>query len=226
MTPPMSRRLAAAAVASLLVAAPAVAQTPPQVQLPRPGVPEIVTLEDTFVRVAYNGEGYAIIAYEVANLSVGEEWMLLDFGTTVLEGTSDSWLRRDALSLETPDGRTLLLPTFQEFRSADTRAAQRRVRTTHDSVNYFPRTVDQPCAIRFFAGGVSDKVELNARRGCVGRLFFNVPGGITYGQHWLNVTFEKSLIRVPFRILTKDEQKLLSTHYKSIRQQVDEAFRR
>jgi hypothetical protein len=93
-------------------------------------------------------------------------------------------------------------------------------------VNYFPRTVDQPCAIRFFADAVSDKVELNARRACVGRLFFKVPGGITYGQHWLNVQFEKSLIRVPFRILTKDEQKLLSKHYKSIRQQVDEAFRR
>jgi hypothetical protein len=48
----MIRRLAAAAVAPLLVAAPAVAQTPPQVQIPSPGVPEIVTLEDTFVRVA------------------------------------------------------------------------------------------------------------------------------------------------------------------------------
>jgi len=32
-------------------------------------------------------------------------------------------------------------------------------------------------------------------------------------------------LRVPFRILTKDEQKLLSKNFKSIKKQVDEAFR-
>ena len=42
-----------------------------------------------------------------------------------------------------------------------------------------------------------------------------MPGGITYGQHWLNVKFEKSLVRVPFRILTKDEEKLLSKNYRT-----------
>ena len=45
-----------------------------------------------------------------------------------------------------------------------------------------------------------------------------MPGGITYGQHWLNVKFEKSLVRVPFRILTEDEEKLLSKNYKDIEQ--------
>ena len=54
-----------------------------------------------------------------------------------------------------------------------------------------------------------DDVELSNTRACLGRLYFHVPGGIAYGQHWLNVKFEKSLVRVPFRILTKDEEKLL-----------------
>ena len=62
--------------------------------------------------------------------------------------------------------------------------------------------------------------------GCVGRLSFKVPGGIAYGQHWLNVKFEKSLVRVPFRILTKDEEKLLSKNYKDIRKQVQDAFKK
>jgi hypothetical protein len=53
-----------------------------------------------------------------------------------------------------------------------------------------------------------------------------VPGGIKYGQHWLNVKFEKSLIRVPFRILTEDEEKLLSKNYKSISKQVKDAFKK
>ena len=54
-----------------------------------------------------------------------------------------------------------------------------------------------------------DEVELSHQRACLGRLYFKVPGGISYGQHWLNVKFEKSVVRVPFRILTKDEEKLL-----------------
>ena len=69
-----------------------------------------------------------------------------------------------------------------------------------------------------------DQAELSADRACLGRLYFPVEGGITYGQHWLNVKFEKSLVRVPFRILTKDEEKLLDKNYKSIEQQVKEAF--
>jgi hypothetical protein len=48
-----------------------------------------------------------------------------------------------------------------------------------------------------------DKVELSSRRACLGRLYFQVPGGIQYGQHWLNVKFAKSVVRAPFRILTK-----------------------
>ena len=60
----------------------------------------------------------------------------------------------------------------------------------------------------------------------MGRLFFHVPGGIKYGQHWLNVKFDKSLIRVPFRILTAEEEKLLSKNYKDISKQVEEAFKR
>jgi hypothetical protein len=40
------------------------------------------------------------------------------------------------------------------------------------------------------------------------------------------VKFQKSLVRVPFRILTKDEEKLLSQNYKDIRRQVQDAFKK
>ena len=70
-----------------------------------------------------------------------------------------------------------------------------------------------------------DQVELNNQRACLGRLYFKVPGGITYGQHWLNVKFEKRLVRVPFRILTKEEEKLMDKNYKPISKQVKEAFK-
>jgi hypothetical protein len=38
------------------------------------------------------------------------------------------------------------------------------------------------------------------------------------------VKFAKSTIRVPFRILTKEEAKFLDKNYKSIEKQVEEAF--
>lgn len=207
------------------------AQQPPTVQIPQSGVPQIMTLEGTWTRVAYNNEGYAIIGYRLANLSIGEEWMLIEFGTTVLERTPDYRLKREHLSLETPDGKTLPLPSVEEYRAAKLGALLNREKVQRDSINYFPVTASRACRIGFFSELDDralpwDEVELSSERGCVGRLFFQVPGGIAYGQHWLNVKFEKSLIRVPFRILTKDEEKKLSKNYKSIKKQVEDAFKK
>ena len=52
-----------------------------------------------------------------------------------------------------------------------------------------------------------------------------MPGGIQHGQHWLNVQFEKSLVRVPFRILTEDEEKNLSKSWKDIKKEHEKAFK-
>jgi hypothetical protein len=202
----------------------------PTVQIPKPGVPEIMTLEGMYVRAAYNNEGYAILGYRLANLSIGEEWMLIEFGTTVRDGVKNYTLKRDALSLETPDGKTIPMATNAEYLKVDLRAMQNREKVQRDSINYFPPSATQACRIGFFAEVSSrtmayDQVELSNQRGCVGRIFFHVPGGIQYGQHWLNVKFEKSLVRVPFRILTKDEEKLLSKNFKDIRKQVQDAFK-
>ena len=38
--------------------------------------------------------------------------------------------------------------------------------------------------------------------------------------------FEKSVVRVPFRILTEDEEKLLSKNYKDIKKQVEDSFKK
>lgn len=206
-------------------------QDKPAVQVPKAGVPEIMTLEGKFVRAAYNNEGYVILGYQLANRSIGEEWMLLEVGMTVLDRTPAYRLKREALSLETPDGTTHPLPTVKQHREADTRALQNRERVQRDSINYFPPQASRPCRIGFFADVSSpampyDEVELSNTRACVGRLYFHVPGGITYGQHWLNVQFEKSLVRVPFRILTRDEEQLLERNYKDIRKQVQDAFKK
>ena len=220
-----------ACVFGLLAPASVLTQDKPVVQIPQPGVPQIMTIEGNFVRAAYNNEGYVILGYQVANRSVGDEWMLLEIGMTVMEGVKNQTFTRDRLSLETPDGKTLPLPTIPEYRETDTRALQNRAKVQRDSINYFPPMASQPCRIGFFSdvgqqAMAYDQVEVSYNRACLGRLYFKIPGGIAYGQHWLNVKFDGGVVRVPFKILTKEEEKLLSKNFKSIKKQVDEAFKK
>ena len=211
------------------LAAPA--QEPPKLQIPQPGVPQIMTMEGRYIRIAYNSEGFVTLGYKLANLSVGEEWMLLEVGVALRDGVPDYDLTRAAVSLDTPDGKTIPLPTIQEFRKGDVRALQQREKVQRDSINYFPPNATRACSIQFFTDLDSrampfDQVNLSDSRACLGRFYFPVPGGIAYGQHWLNVKFAKSLVRGPFRILTKEEEKLLDKNFKDIKKQVDEAFKK
>jgi hypothetical protein len=199
------------------------------VKIPEPGVPEIMTMQGRYVRAAYNNEGYVILGYEIANDSIGDEWLLLDCGVALMEKVPDYKLLREHVSLTTPDGTKLPLPTVEEYRQAHLQALNRRADVARDSINYFPPWVADIGRIGYFSEATSrampyDFIEISTRRGGMGRLYFKIPGGIQYGQHWLDVKFEKSLIRVPFRILTKEEAKYLDKNFKEISQQVKEAF--
>jgi len=229
------RRLRILFVAGVLLtgtaAAVALAQStePPKVKIPDPGVPQIMTLEGRYVRAAYNNEGYVILGYRLANSSVGQPWVLLDVGTTIRDKVPNYSLTRAGISLETPDGKTIPLPTNVEFREANLIGLQNQAKVIKDSINYFPPSARRACRLRVFADLSSptmayDQVELSPDRACIGRLYFPVKGGIKYGQHWLNVKFAETLVRVPFRILTKEEAKMLDKNYKSISQQVKDAF--
>ena len=188
-------------------------------------------MEGRYVRAAYNNEGYVILGYRTRQPVGRREWMLLEVGFTLRDGVPDYDLPRDAVSLETPDGKTIPLASVEEFRKANLAALEKRAKVQRDSINYFPPNARQACRIGFFAELDQralpwDKVELTNQRACLGRLYFHVPGGITHGQHWLNVKFAKSVVRVPFRILTKDEDKRLEKNYRDIKKQVDEAFKK
>ena len=215
---------------SLILAGTMLAQSePPQVKIPEPGVPQIMTMEGRYVRAAYNNEAYAILGYRLANSSVGQPWLLLEIGATVRSGVASQTLTRESFSLDTPDGKNVPLPSNQAFREANLMGLQAQADMVRDSINYFPPGATRACRIGFFAdlqgrAMAYDQVELSSDRACLGRLYFPVEGGIQYGQHWLNVKFKDTVLRVPFRILTKEEAKLLDKNYKSIEQQVKEAF--
>jgi hypothetical protein len=224
--------VAAAAALSAVVALQAQDQKP-TIQVPNPGVPQIMTLEGKFVRVAYNNEGYVILGYQIANRTVGNDWIMLDTGITLMEDVKDYKLKREAISLDVPDGKTLPLPSISEYRQneAQVQGLQNRLKVQRDSINYFPPWTHGVNRLGFFSDLGSrampwDEAEVSHDRACMGQLYFHIPGGTKYGQYWLNIKFAASTVRVPFRLLTEDEEKLLGKNFGDIKKQIDNAFRK
>jgi hypothetical protein len=184
---------------------------------------EQVGVEGTFVRVAENDEGYVIVGYEIANESVGKEWMLLEIGMTVMKGTEAQKITRDDIKLVTPKKEVLSLPTQEEFEKVrgDVLPLAKRAAMVGDSINYFPPAADSPCQIQLFAPLVGprvvlaeDDVELSSNRACVGEVYFKVPGGIEYGLYNLDVVFANSILKLPLQIMSKEEAKEFTKKWK------------
>lgn len=212
---------ALATVCALLAVVPAMAQ--------QEEAKQTFDVKGEYVRLVYNDEGWVVLGYRVANGSVGEEWMLLEVGVTLREGVKDQKLVRESLTVTTPDGASILLASQEEFSKASLRALDARANMIRDSINYFPLMADKPCRIGFFTdisepgrGLAYDEVELNYQRACVGRAYFKIPGGIQYGQHFLNVKFAGSTVNVPFRIMTKEELKENKAKWEELQKQLKE----
>ena len=184
---------------------------------------EKIGVEGTFVRVAETDEGWVVLGYRIANESVKEEWMLLDVGMTVLSGVKGQTITRDQIKLVTPDKQVIDLPSTKEYEKArgSLAAMTEKANMMDDSINYFPPGANQACRIGFFLdptkpmqGVAYDQVELNSQRACLGRLYFHVPGGIQYGNYNLDVVFDNSVVKVPMKIMTKDEAKEFEKQWK------------
>lgn len=205
------------------------AQLPP-VTAPKPSEPEMFTLEGEFVRIAYNNEGFASMGYRMANEEVGKDWVLLTVGVTLRKPTKDYKLKREYFSLQTPDGKTIPLATQKEYGAADLRALNMRAQVITDSINYFPNDASRSGALRFFSdpGGPAlafDETDVSWDRVVLGRLYFHVPGGIQVGQHWLNIQFASSKLQVPFRTLSKEDEKLFRKKWEEIKKQHEAALK-
>ena len=220
------------AVVGLAAVASVHARGQQPVQIPQPGVPQIMTLEGKFVRAAYNNEGYVILGYQIANRTIGETWIMLDVGIALMEKTEDYTLKRESFSLDTPDG-TLPLPSIAEYRDASSivQPLQNRLKVQRDSINYFPPRVSGANRLGFFSDLGSrampwDQADVTHSRACLGQLYFHIPGGTKFGQYWLNIKFAQSVVRVPFRLLTEEEEKTLGKNFGDIKKQVDATFRK
>jgi hypothetical protein len=224
---------AGAAVAGLMLVGAATAGAQPQVEYPKPTVPQIFTVMGQFVRVAYNNQGFVTLGYRAAQESVGQDWLLLEVGLSMMSGAKDYRIKRENFTLKTPDGTVIPLATQKEYAEAGyLRALNNRTKVQRDPINYFPIDVTRGCSIAFFANPgergrqlAFDEVELSYNRGCVGRLYFKVPGGIKVGQHWLIVHFGESEVQTPFRILTPEERKEFAKSWQEIKKAHDATYK-
>jgi hypothetical protein len=219
-----SQKVVVAVVAVLVVVGfgvPAVtAQESPEQADEKVGVPS------TYVRVAENDVGWVVVGYRMANESVKEKWMLLEVGIT-LKQDKNIELTRDQIKLVTPDKQVISLPTQEEFLkvSGSLGALNERAAMMNDSIDYFPPGTNQPCRIGFFAStqGATqnmmsyNEVDLSRQRACMGRLYFEVPDGIQYGNYNLDVDFGGSIVKVPMDIMTKEQAKQLDEQMKEER---------
>jgi hypothetical protein len=140
-------------------------------------------------------------------------------------------LKREHISIQTPDGKLIPMPSQTEYLSADLRSQEMRAAAMPESINYFPPSANQACRLGFFAEQGSramsyNEVELSSNRACAGRIYFKIPGGLKYGQHFVVVQFAKSVVKAPFRIVTADEAKTLAKDWKDIKKELEKVFQK
>jgi hypothetical protein len=201
----------------------------PTVAIPNPGVPQIMTLEDRFVRISYNNEGYVTMGYRLAEWLAGQGMDQAGCWHGVARGRAGVQAAAHQRVALTPTG-DVPLPTQTEYSQADLRGLDHRPshQRRHQLLSaQHPRR----CRIGFFSelgSGTSSFNRSGAQRQprLRGRAVLQDSGWLKLGQHFLNVQFKNSKVRVPFRILTKEEEQFLNKNWKDIKKQVDEAFKK
>jgi len=157
-----------------------------------------------YVLKQFGPELWTLLGYRFANSQLGDEWMILEVGLSSPNGQSAKVTREDVFLLS-PSGNRIPIATQKQFNEVwgSLRPVIQKANVNRDPLEYFPPSREE-CAIRFFVApgqGVSfDEVTVNDRRGCFGRLYIDVPGGIQAGRWVLGIDLEESEIRIPFEL--------------------------
>ncbi len=145
-----------------------------------------------------------LVDYKFANVSVGDDWIILNVAITSSESKAIE-VRSDSVSVRTPDGRKIPLPSYSDFIDAypEIQSAARRAAVASDPLD-FTHAGRRNCDLGFqpLPGTVSalESVYVNMRKICQGLLFFPVQGGIQPGKWQFIIEFEEFDARVPFEI--------------------------
>ena len=150
-----------------------------------------------------------VLDYKFAAGSLGDEWLVLNAAMSGMTGAMTE-VDRSQMSIGTPGGRTIPMPSYREFNAAynDLRSAARRAALASDPLD-FTRGGRRDCLIDFFpepGSGRPAKTVLNVSKNdlCVGLLFFPVKNGVQPGNWKLVVDFEETRAVVPFTLEVKE----------------------
>lgn len=156
--------------------------------------------------VLYKGpELVAVVTYQQGKYSVAQEWLVLGVEMTSPRGSGPTIVRRDDISVYSPDGRRYAVIGQEEFVGAFARLSIPMERT----LNYLPllyrvepsRMLNDRWFYAIDARQVAfDEVPLNSTERFLGPLVFNVPGGVQPGRWRLVFELEESRPGIPFEI--------------------------
>lgn len=138
-----------------------------------------------------------------ADNSLGDPWLMLNVSLSGMTGAATEVDRR-LISVRTPDGSTIPLPSYKEFSSAyDEYASIARRASLASPPLAVTRGGRRPCSINFMplpGSGVTARKALHVNRDevCVGHLYFPVRGGVQPGRWKLILEFEETEAAVPF----------------------------
>ena len=135
--------------------------------------------------------------------NIADDWLILNVALSGMTGAATKVDRR-LISVRTPDGRTVPLPSYKEFNAAYNQlaSAARRAALASQPLD-FTRGGRRACAINFMplpGSGVAANTAINVTKNdlCVGMLFFPIRGGVQPGRWKLILEFVETEAVVPF----------------------------
>jgi len=148
-----------------------------------------------------------VVESRFAANNLAEDWLILNVAFSGMTGAATKVDRR-LISVRTPDGTTIPLPSYKEFNAAydEYASAARRAALASQPLD-FTRGGRRDCAINFMplpGSGVAANKALNVTKNdlCVGKLYFPVRGGVQPGRWRLILDFEETQAVVPFVLET------------------------
>lgn len=166
-----------------------------------PAKPSVTQVGRTQVRtVGADLEG--VVSYKFADSNLGDEWLIIDIALTGQRSESIE-VKLSDVSVRTPDGRRIPLPTQKEFIDAypQLQSMLRRAAVASEPLEA-TRGGKRQCALDFLripgTGSTRDAVWVNQNQLCVGMLAFPVAGGVQPGRWKLIIELEESSLEIPF----------------------------
>lgn len=141
------------------------------------------------------------LSYRFATINLGMEWLILDAAVTGTDRVSVE-LKREKISLRTPDGDIVPLPKQEELGDAfsSIRAANLRANVASEPLRYWGGR--RECTLNFLVEPGTNlamqSIWVNDERWCTGRLYFPLMKNVQPGRYELRIDLPESKVRVPF----------------------------